>query len=125
MAYMSQERKKELVNLAKVVLKKYGVKATFGVRHHSTIVCKIKSGKLDLMKDYCGRNADLVEYINVNPYHFRDYFQGRSRDFITDLMGALNTGNWDKSDIQTDYFDKGWYVDVSIGNWKKPYKVAE
>jgi hypothetical protein len=35
----------------------------------------------------------------------------------------MNTGNWDESDIQTDYFNVGWYVDVKIGSWQKPYKV--
>jgi hypothetical protein len=33
----------------------------------------------------------------------------------------MNDGNWDKSDIQSDYFNVGWYVDVNIGKWNKPY----
>jgi hypothetical protein len=36
-------------------------------------------------------------------------------------MTAMNDGNHDRSDIQTDYFDVGWYVDVNIGRWNKPY----
>jgi hypothetical protein len=35
----------------------------------------------------------------------------------------LNTGNHDNSDSQTDYFDVGWYVDVKVGKWNKPYIV--
>jgi hypothetical protein len=35
----------------------------------------------------------------------------------------MNAGNWDKSDIQTDYFNVGWYIDVNIGKWNKPYTL--
>jgi hypothetical protein len=36
----------------------------------------------------------------------------------------MNAGNWDKSDIQTDYFDVGWYIDVNVGRWDKPYALV-
>ena len=26
-------------------------------------------------------------------------------------------------DAMTDYYDVGWYVDVNIGTWEKPYKL--
>jgi hypothetical protein len=135
MAYMSQERKAKLVKAAKIVLKKYGVKATFGVSNHSTIVCNIKSGKIDFIKNYTEvsqadnylRNAFMynppepVTRIDVNPYHYRNHFSGKARKFMEELFAALNNGNWDKSDIQTDYFNVGWYVDVNVGKWNKPY----
>ena len=50
MAYMSQDKKKELAPLIKKVCKKYGVKATLSVRHHSTLVLNIKSGGVDFIK---------------------------------------------------------------------------
>lgn len=135
MAYMNQTNKKVLVELAKPIIKKYGVKATFAVDNHSTLVCNIKSGKLDFIKNYTEvsqadnyiRNAFMynppepVTSIDVNPYHYHKHFSGVCKTFLTELMQALNTGNWDNSDIQTDYFDKGWYVSVNIGKWNKPY----
>lgn len=45
MAYMNQEKKARLVEKAKpqiTALKKMGLKVSFGVRHHSTLVVKIK-----------------------------------------------------------------------------------
>jgi hypothetical protein len=36
----------------------------------------------------------------------------------------MNDGNFDKSDIQSDYFHVGWYVSVNIGKWNKPYEVV-
>lgn len=135
MAYMSQEHKKQIAEKAKKVLKKYGVKGSFAVRHHSTIVCNIKSSKMDLIGNWietmsenprCNmENLDYMRqrsYISINPYHFKDHFTGRPLKFMTELMECLQEGNWDKSDIMTDYFNVGWYVDVNIGKWDKPYE---
>jgi hypothetical protein len=33
----------------------------------------------------------------------------------------MNQGNWNRSDVQTDYFDVGWYCDINVGSWNKPY----
>jgi len=33
----------------------------------------------------------------------------------------MNIGNFDKSDVQTDYFHVGWYMSVNLGKWDKPY----
>lgn len=52
MGYMNQDRKKELAPAIKAVLKKYGVKGTIAVQHHSTLVVNIKEGDLDLLSIY-------------------------------------------------------------------------
>ena len=44
MAYVSQDDKKKLAPAIKAVLKKYKVKASIAVRHHSTLVVNIKEG---------------------------------------------------------------------------------
>jgi len=36
----------------------------------------------------------------------------------------MDIGNHDRSDIQSDYFDVGWYKSVNIGKWNKPYEVT-
>jgi hypothetical protein len=59
----------------------------------------------------------------VNPYHYQNHFSGTAKKFLNEVMAAMNAGNHDNSDIQTDYFDVGWYVDVNIGQWNKPYEV--
>ena len=52
MAYMSQEKKAEIAPAIKAICKKYGVKASVAVRHHSTLVLNIKSGKIDFIGNY-------------------------------------------------------------------------
>ena len=134
MAYVSQERKAQLAPAIKAICKKYGVKASIAVRHHSTLVVNIKQGKIDFIGNYnkvAGerysrdplgfRPAD--KSIDVNPYWYREHFDGQALAFLSELLPAMNVGNHDNSDPQTDYFDVGWYVDVNIGQWNKPYAL--
>ncbi len=123
MAYVSQELKSKLAPKIKAICKKYGVKASLAVRNHSTLVLNVKSGKIDFISDY-GNSDDASKFgIQVNPYWYKDHFVGKSKAFLSEVIPAMNDGNWDKSDIQTDYFNVGWYIDVNIGKWNKPYQT--
>jgi hypothetical protein len=115
MAYISQDRKKELTPAIKAVLKKYDVKASISVDNHSTLVVTIASSGIDFLK---GTDRD---HISVNTYWIEDHFTGRTKDCLLELKAAMMTGNHDNSDIMTDYFDVGWYIDIKIGKWNKPY----
>jgi hypothetical protein len=117
MAYVSKEMKAARVPAIKAVLKKYGMKGTISVRHHSTLVVKISAGKLDFdMSRECGR-------YDVNPYYIYEHFDGIARDFLVELKAAMLGNDWyDRSDVQTDYFDTAFYIAISIGDWDKPYK---
>lgn len=123
MAYMSQEKKAKIAPLIKAICKKYGVKASLAVRNHSTLVLNVKSGKVDFMKDYGNEESARQFGIQVNPYWYHDHFDGKSKKFLGEVIAAMNDGNHDRSDAQVDYFDVGWYVDVNIGKWNKPYTI--
>ena len=134
MAHMNQEKKARLAPAIKAICKKYGVKASLAVRHHSTLVLNIKSGPIDFIRNF----NDLAQvrwrepwaftpaknYIDVNPYWYQEHFEGVALAFLSELIPAMNDGNHDRSDIQTDYFDVGWYIDVNIGKWDKPYEFV-
>ena len=121
MAYYNQLRKQEASPKVKAILKKYGVKGTLGVNNHSTVVLNIKSGKLDFIANFNEAGGVSIKHISVNPYHFQTHFTGDCLKFLAEVFAALNEGNHNNSDIQTDYFDVGWYIDVNIGQWNKPY----
>lgn len=134
MAYMSQERKAAIAPVVKNILKKYGLKGSLRVRNHMTLCLTIRSGQIDFVKNFqetMGRDqADHFAWaaernnIDVNVYHYRNQFDGEARNALAELIAALNHGNWDNSEIQYDYFDKGWYVDVEVGRWNKGYVVT-
>jgi ATP-dependent helicase/DNAse subunit B len=130
MAYFSQEKKAKIAPAIKAILKKYNLKGSLAVRHHSSVVLNIKAGAIDFIGNY---NTEAFHnearqvcdgHIDVNPYHYEKHFSGTALDALTELFEVLNTDNFDKSDIQTDYFHVGHYVDVNIGKWDKPYELA-
>ena len=139
MAYFNQERKSQKAPAIKAILKKYGVKGSLAVRNHSTFVLNIKSGSIDFIENYIKTDADKnygnkmdqnqSDYIrknkalDVNPYWYQEHYTGKALSFLKEVFKAMNAGNHDNSDIQTDYFDVGWYVDVNIGQWNKPYAL--
>jgi len=140
MAYMSQSRKAQIAPVVKSILKKYGVKGSLAVRNHSTLVLNLKSGPINFVENFIATDSnvlhgrkmsqDQIEYIrknqslDVNPYWFQEHFSGVAKEFLREVFTAMNEGNHDNSDIQVDYFDVGWYVDVNIGKWNQPYELV-
>jgi len=115
MAYMSQERKTALAPAIKAILKEYGLKGSLGVRHYSTLVLNIKSGPIDFCE---GKNQN---YLQVNHYHIASHYIGKAQEALLKLKEAMNVGNHDNSDMQSDHVDIGWYIDINVGRWDTPY----
>ena len=140
MAWMNQDKKAKIAPNVKAVLAKYKVKGTLSVRNHSTLVLNIKSGSIDFIENYIQTDnktygkkmtQEQVDYIrknknlDVNPYWYHEHFDGKAKSFLKEVLTAMNDGNHDNSDIQTDYFDVGWYINVNVGKWNKPYELTE
>jgi len=119
MAYVSQDDKKKLAPAIKAVLKKYGMKGSISVRHHSTLVVTVTQGPIDFGQD--ARDG----YLQVNPYWIHEHYEGTARDFLTELLDAMKGPDFfDHSDAMTDYFHRSHYTDINIGKWGKPYALA-
>ena len=113
MAYISQKDKKELAPGIKAVLKKYGMKGSIAIKHHSSLVVNLQSGPIKF---------DMDGYTSVNVYHIDKHYTGRTKDFLNELVTAMKGTKWfDKSDIMTDYFHTAYYIDINVGKWNKPY----
>lgn len=135
MAYMSQDRKAQIAPVVKAILKKYNLKGSLSVRNHSTLCLTLKSGAVDFVGNFnsIGAKAQREDwmgpfvaqtYIDVNPYHFQKHFSGKALKVMTEIYKAMMAGNHDNSDIQTDYFCVGWYIDINVGTWNKPYVLG-
>jgi hypothetical protein len=131
MAYMNQERKAKLAaNLKKVMPK--GWKYSLAVRNSSTIVCTISEAPADILGEmnrvakqerptqaaFTGPRTE--QYASVNEYWLDNQFDTLLPTFKA-ICEALNDGNHDGSDPQSDYFDVGWYVDIGVGRWNRPF----
>ena len=122
MAYVSQEMKRELAPAIKAILKKYGIKGSLAVRHHSTLVLNIKSGKIDFAKD---STSDNYKY-QVNTYWTDSHYTGKAKKFFAEVIAAMKGPKFfDHSDAMTDYFHCSHYIDINLGNWNKPYIVTK
>lgn len=114
MAYMDQERKAKIAkNLKEVVPRSW--KYSLAVRHHSSIVMTIMAAPVDL--------TNGKDYVQVNVYHPDVHFVGGTLETMRNIIAVLNDGNHDRSEPQVDYFDVGWYVNVDIGKWNRPFEV--
>ena len=138
MAYMSQENKKLIAPQIKAVLKKYGMKGSIGVRHHSSLVVTLASGKLDIIGNLIevGRTdwatkEQAPDYFDVNPYWLDDSYSGEVLAFLKELKAAMNgegsggEQNFDKSDIMSDYHHVGWYITIRVGRWDKAFVLNQ
>lgn len=137
MSYMNQDKKKALAPQIKAVLAKYGVKGTIAVRHHSSLVVNLKEGVLDFIGQANADNKAAAEWRGQEPHVIKDnyqanpYFAHESGDekiasFFSELVDAMNgkgssIANHNNSDVQSDYFDVGWYLSINVGDWDKPY----
>ena len=44
-----------------------------------------------------------------------------AKDVLRRIVEIVNKGNHDRSDSMTDYFDVGFYLNISIGEYGKPF----
>lgn len=136
MAYVSQEMKAKIAPTVKALLKKYGLKGSLSVNHHSTLVLTVSSGKIDFIKNYNETVSvqpkyndrpfqPAKDYIQVNTYWCHEHFSDKAAEFLVAAVQALKGPDYfDHSDIQTDYFHCSHYVSINIGRWNKPYTVT-
>jgi hypothetical protein len=123
---MNQEKKQKISSKLKPVLKKYGLKGSLSVRNHMTLVLNVTAGSIDFvsnMNRVVGRQTFASDSIQVNQYWYHEHFDGVAKKALREIIDAMNTDNHDRSDIRSDYFDVGHYIDVNIGKWNKPYQV--
>jgi len=137
MAYMNQERKKVFAAALKEALKGTGIKYTLGVHNHSTIMMNIQSSPIDFFANYYNTLKEQPRYqyqeralfpvdsMDVNVYWYQEHYTGKALEVLTKIIKILNVGNHNRSDIQCDYHDVGWYVSLTIGKWDKPYVLTE
>ncbi|XAO54312.1 hypothetical protein [Yersinia phage vB_YenM_P778] len=119
MAYMNKELKARLVAEVKKVLPK-GWKVTYRVENYSSINLTIRQApiRLEDIYDEVQKNG----YVTINHFYIEKHVKDTAiRDVLVAIYKALDSENYNNSDIQTDYFDVGYYINMSFGAWDKPF----
>jgi hypothetical protein len=134
MAYMNQEKKAIIAKALKAVVPK-DWKYSLSVDNHSTIVMTIKSAPVDLIEEVVrvNNNRNCADYqkfqnkpesVGVNPYWLDTQFDKNLAVFQAIKDAMYSAGWYDNSDIQTDYFNTAYYIDINLGRWNKPFQVV-
>jgi len=117
MAYVSQEKKAGLAVEIKAVLKKYNMKGSIAVRHHSSLVVNLQSGPIDFEHN---------DFTSVNVYWIDSHYKGVAKAFLTELLVAMKGSEWfNYDDAQSDYFHRSHYTDINVGKWNKEYVLTK
>jgi hypothetical protein len=136
---MNQTKKATIASKVKPILAKYRMKGSLSVRNHMSIVLTITSGPIDFIGDlqpqrqfgYVTTELDKDKMrqryeLDINPHWYTEHYTGQSLAFLSEIIPAMYGADWyDRSDIQTDYFDTAYYVDVNVGKWNKPYVLTK
>ncbi|TAL65801.1 MAG: hypothetical protein EPN79_11665 [Burkholderiaceae bacterium] len=120
--------KKALIAAALKQVVPAGWKYSLSVDRHSTIVMTISAAPVDFFEVvHTKRKARNPESnrasgnMSLNHFHLGQVFDGELLEVFKRITAALNTGNHDRSDPMTDYFDVGHYVEINVGRWNKPF----
>lgn len=114
MAYMNQEKKKVIAaELKRVIPPNW--KYSLAVRNGSTIVLTIRKAPIKIKDDY------KQGYETINHHYPENHFEGELLETFEKIITAMNINNYDNSDVYTDYFDVGYYIDIQLGSWDKPF----
>jgi len=123
MAYITANQTRDIKQRLKNAFP--GFKFSVVNRHHTSVDVVVLNGPIDFsdMPDAGDARPFDPTYFSVNQYHLYNYrkYEGLFRR----MFEIINDGNFDKSDIMTDYFNVGWYAHLSVGVWDKPYVVRK
>jgi hypothetical protein len=139
LAYVTQEVITKARLALKALNKEYGIKATLSGKGDSTLYLTITEGKIDFIGNFCENvKAKRIQHdtqqvidwvtkeqnISVNQYYLDSSFDGIALEYLEKAKSIMLVDHWDRSDIQSDYFNCAYYLNISIGRWNKPYNFV-
>lgn len=136
MAYFSQEMKANVVYRLKTLYPdwKFGVK----VLHHSKVSVTVLKADFDFIQEMASvleedNKNELISdgYTEINEYHYERHYEDNSKvvEHLTNIFNCINLmgdkeENYDYSDMQSDYFNVGFYKSLKIGTYDKPFEYV-
>lgn len=107
MAYMNAEKAKVIRDELKKTFPAF--KFSVRVDNYTALRVSIVSGPVRFVES----NYEQLNYFYPDRY--------ANADILKKMIEIINRTNYDRSDIQTDYFDVGFYLSLDQGKWDRPY----
>lgn len=111
MAYINKEKSAEIRKKLKAEFPDFKFSVT--IDNYISLYCCIMEAPIAFTEG---------TYETLNHHHLEQYKYSNVLERIYDIC---NEGNHDNSDSMTDYFDVGWYFDLSVGKYDRPFKLVE
>jgi len=125
MAFMNKEKKAIIAKSLKALNLPKHIKYSLRVENYSTLVMTIRSSDIDFMGEFNEANETNRDYTNLmlihSTTHDSAFIKEETKSLIREITKAIMKDNHDRSDVQTDYFDVGFYAHINIGSWNKPF----
>ena len=119
MPYISTEEVRKIRNALKenVPECKFSVKC----QHKSSVCVTILKSKLDMLKA-------SEDYVDINPYHYKEQdYSDVLKSLFTKIYSVIDEAHPNK--IISNDADYGsipnYYLNLQIGNYKKPYEMVK
>ena len=120
MAYISTEEVKVIrEELKKNFPSRLGWKLSIVRRDYLSLSISIIQAPFEL------RNDQNNAYEPVNQYWIESRENTQSIPPLKKIFEIANKNNYNRSDVQSDYFDVGYYLNISIGHFGKPFTPSE
>lgn len=119
MAFVTKELKAKIAASLKTVVPAGWKYSLAVVGDKTTISMTISSAPVDLINERKHNVAD--GYFSINHYRPEFDYTGETLEIIKSIISVLNLDNYNNSDVQSDYFDVGHYVELNVGKWNKHF----
>lgn len=72
------------------------------------------------------KESGVKTYVDINHFYIDEETQltERAREVMQNICAFVQSYNFDNSDPMTDYFCKNFYLSLSVGTYKKPYRTT-
>jgi hypothetical protein len=142
MAWVQKDTVTKVREGLKILNKEYGMKTSVSGTNSSSLKVRILSGKIDFVQNRLDMLEGDMRYseeekanhrlyltkfnsgIQVNHYWLDTSFSGLALEYLEKVKAIMSVDHWDKSDIQSDYFNCAYYMNIDIGKWDKPYELT-
>ena len=127
MAYISQEKKKELAPEIKAVAEKYGRKVTIGIRNNMDLVVKVKGAEDIYERLYAKTIERRTTYVDpelselsefghsVNEHWIEEHHDEKDHAFLNELHASMHSKDFYNDDcVMADYFDRSYYTSIEL-----------
>jgi hypothetical protein len=138
MAYISADEVKAIRDALKARFPKF----KFGCRKGSgslSVEVTVKQGPIDFIDNYNRTvgsrpggfrgGSPAEKSLQVNQFWFQEHFDGTAKDTIAEILQIIKSApdrKWyDRSDVQSDYFETAYYIHLNIGEWNSPYALVK